>query len=118
MKQGNLRNCSKLRNSLLGSGELASLAYGSFKELYHIEVMVLRTWEHGFLSIPGDLWPVFQCFRPLGTCFAWIFDSVWALVLWYTGRRFYGILDAVFALFVLGPYFRPRRNVALHLYAV
>jgi hypothetical protein len=44
----------------LGNGELASLAYGSFKELlkfkelYHIEVMVLRTWEHGFLSILGD----------------------------------------------------------------
>ena len=33
-QQGNLRNCTKLRNSLLGNGELASLAYGSFKELH------------------------------------------------------------------------------------
>jgi hypothetical protein len=51
MKQGNLRNCTKLRNSLLGNGELASLAYGSFKELLkfkellHIEVMIL--WKRG-----------------------------------------------------------------------
>jgi hypothetical protein len=30
---GKLRNCTKLRKSLLGNGELASLAYGSFKEL-------------------------------------------------------------------------------------
>jgi hypothetical protein len=37
MKQGNLRNCTKLRNSLLGNGELASLAYGSLKELLQIE---------------------------------------------------------------------------------
>jgi hypothetical protein len=70
----------------LGNGELASLAYGSLKELLQIEelllreVMVLRTLDPGFVSIPGDLWPVFQCFRPLGTCFVWIFDSVWALV--------------------------------------
>jgi hypothetical protein len=35
-QQGNLRNCTKLRNSLLGNGELASLAYGSLKELYEI----------------------------------------------------------------------------------
>jgi hypothetical protein len=74
-----------------------------FKELLLREVMVLRTLDRGFLSIPGDLWPVFQCFRPLGTCFARIFDSVWAvvlryigcwfrvhwtLILWYTGRCF------------------------------
>jgi hypothetical protein len=35
-QQGNLRNCTKLRNSLLGNGELASLAYGSLKELDEI----------------------------------------------------------------------------------
>ncbi len=59
-----------------------------FKELLQIEVMVLRTLDPGFVSIPGNLWPVFQCFRPLGTCFARIFDSVWALVFMYIGPRF------------------------------
>jgi hypothetical protein len=34
MKRRYLRNCTKLRKSLLGNGELASLAYGSFKELH------------------------------------------------------------------------------------
>ncbi len=44
-----------------------------FKELLLREVMVLRTLDRGFLSIPGDLWPVFQCFRPLGLVFEWFF---------------------------------------------
>jgi hypothetical protein len=35
-KAGYLRNCTKLRKSLLGNGELASLAYGSLKLLYEI----------------------------------------------------------------------------------
>jgi hypothetical protein len=62
-------------------GELASLAYGSLKALLQIEelllreVMVLRTLDPGFVSIPGDLWPVFQCFRPLGTCFALVLGA-------------------------------------------
>jgi hypothetical protein len=59
-----------------------------FKELLQIEVMVLRTWEHDFLSILRDTVPVFQCFRPLRLVFAWIFDSVWALVFMYIGPRF------------------------------
>jgi hypothetical protein len=44
-----------------------------FKELLQIEVMVLRTWEHGFRSIPGRTLLVFQCFRPLGLVFEWFF---------------------------------------------
>ncbi len=42
-KTGKFKELLKLRNSLLRNGELASLAYGSFKELlkfkelYHIE---------------------------------------------------------------------------------
>jgi hypothetical protein len=78
----------------LGNGELASLAYGSLKELLQIEelllreVMVLRTLDPGFVSIPGDLWPVFQCFRPLGLVFEWFFC---------------GTLDPAFQLFVLDP---------------
>jgi hypothetical protein len=72
MKQGNLRNCTKLRNSLLGSGELASLAYGSFKELLQIEelykieeprqgglVARLRS-SYGLFTV--QLWPVYGSF--------------------------------------------------------
>ncbi len=59
-----------------------------FKELLLREVMVLRTLDRGFLSIPGDLWPVFQCFRPLGLVFEWFFC---------------GTLDPAFQLFVLDP---------------
>jgi hypothetical protein len=56
--------------------------------------------------------------RILGTVLPWF----WTLVLWYIGRWFSCILDPAFdvfgrwlQLFVLGPYFRPRRNGALHL---
>jgi hypothetical protein len=108
-----------LRNSLLRNGELASLAYGSFKELLkfkellHIEVMVLRTWEHGFLSILGDPLRVFQCFVQSG-----------ALFLRYIGRWFSCILDRAltclfgphFQLFVLGSVSRVRGSVAGHLW--
>jgi hypothetical protein len=40
VKRGSLRNSSKLRKSLLGNGELASLAYGSLKELLQIEAPI------------------------------------------------------------------------------
>jgi hypothetical protein len=36
-KTGYLRNCTILSKLLLGNGELASLAYGSLKELHNIE---------------------------------------------------------------------------------
>jgi hypothetical protein len=59
MKQGNLRNCTKLRNSLLRNGELASLAYGSLKELHKIEELLLRE----------------ACFAYIGHCFALVLGA-------------------------------------------
>jgi hypothetical protein len=41
-KTGYLRNCTILSKLLLGSGELASLAYGSFKELLKFKELVQR----------------------------------------------------------------------------
>jgi hypothetical protein len=58
---GKLRNCTKLRNSLLGNGELASLAYGSLKELLQIEELYkIEEPRQGGLVVPfrsvlGDL---------------------------------------------------------------
>jgi hypothetical protein len=54
--------------------------------------------------------------------FAIDFVLVWTLVLWYTGRRFrvhwtliFQFVWALVSPLCLGPYFRPRRNGALHL---
>jgi hypothetical protein len=41
-KAGYLRNCTILSKLLLGNGELASLAYGSLKELFKIESLLLE----------------------------------------------------------------------------
>jgi hypothetical protein len=112
MKQGNLRNCTKLRKSLLGNGELASLAYGSFKELHKIEEPQQGGLVVPFRSVLGDLWPTFS--RSFTVRLLFVFGAsskagigpvcardgfrprldarfmvYWTPVLWYTGRWFH-----------------------------
>jgi len=89
----------------LGNGELASLAYGSLKELLQIEELykieeprqgglVARLWSvYGPFMVRYRF--VFGSFSALLArrvlvlfVFAMDFVLVWTLVLWYTGRRF------------------------------
>jgi hypothetical protein len=100
-----LRNCTKLRNSLLGNGELASLAYGSFKELLKFAELLLRE-EPRQGGLVARYRFVFGSSSALLARRYW--SSVWVVVLRYIGRWFRGTLDPTFDLFVLGPTFNQK----------
>jgi hypothetical protein len=80
MKQGNLRNCTKLRNSLLGNGELASLAYGSFKELLQIKDLfqgaeLIRGMFEAIWGMFEAIWGMFEAIW--GQCLSAGFEEHW-----------------------------------------
>jgi hypothetical protein len=61
-KAGYLWNCTILSKSLLGNGELASLAYGSLKELLQIEELYnIEEPRQG--GLVARLWPVMARYR-------------------------------------------------------
>jgi hypothetical protein len=103
-QQGNLRNCSRLKEWLLGNGELASLAYGSLKELHKFAELILRNRGRTVVHLGGFradfcplFWPSFLGFLRSSIC-----RYIGVFWIWGVGRdpfsdHFWTVLLSVFS---------------------